>query len=304
MESKRPIIGFIGLGAMGGQMARNLINTGYPLIGFDINSERLAACVSAGATAGTDIDDVIQRGEIVLTSLRSSKIFVEVAENHFLPHARSGQTFIDLGTTTAPETRRLANALATKGAMLVDAPVSGGPQGAKQGMLYIFVGGDESAVARCRPILETLGNPERVVYCGPSGAGQVVKGVNQLAMGLGTAAYLEAMAFGVRSGVSPETIRAVMGGDGNWRQQFDAIARQVIDEKAESMVVKFPELPYFLDEAEEQGFELPLAQSLYKFCKANGKAMFDNMNRPSRSFWHALMTAEIPSEDSSEEREL
>ena len=137
MESKRPIIGFIGLGAMGGEMARNLINTGYPLIGFDINSERLAACVSVGATAGTDIDDVIQRGEIVLTSLRSSKIFVEVAENHFLPHARSGQTFIDLGTTTAPETRHLANALATKGAMLVDAPVSGGPQGAKQGMLYI-----------------------------------------------------------------------------------------------------------------------------------------------------------------------
>ena len=132
----------------------------------------------------------------------------------------------------------------------------------------------------------------------------MVKGVNQLAMGLGTAAYLEAMAFGVRSGVSPEAIRAVMGGDGNWRQQFDAIARQVIDGKAESMVVKFPELPYFFDEAEEQGFELPLTQSLYKFCKANGKAMFDNMNRPSRSFWHALMTAEIPSEDSSEEREL
>ena len=304
MESKRPTIGFIGLGAMGGQMARNLINAGYPLIGYDINSERLAACVAAGATAGSDINDVVQRGEIVLTSLRSSNIFVEVAENHFLPQARSGQIFIDLGTTTAPETRRLANALAAKGATLVDAPVSGGPQGAKQGMLYIFVGGDESVVAQCRPVLETLGNPERVIHCGPSGAGQVVKGVNQLAMGLGTAAYLEAMAFGVRSGVSPEAIRAVMGGDGNWRQQFDGIARQVIDGKAENMVVKFPELPYFFDEAEEQGFALPLTQSLYEFCKTNGKAMFDNMNRPSRSFWHALMTAQVSAEDSDEEDHL
>lgn len=224
--------------------------------------------------------------------------------NHFLPHARSGQIFIDLGTTTAPETRRLAQSLVTKGAMLVDAPVSGGPQGAKQGMLYIFVGGDESAVARCRPILDTLGNPERVVHCGPSGAGQVVKGVNQLAMGLGTAAYLEAMAFGVRSGVSPEAIRSVMGGDGNWRQQFDGIARQVIDGKAENMVVKFPELPYFFDESKEQGFELPLTQTLYKFCKANGKTMLDNMNRPSRSFWHALMAAHGPSEDREEENQL
>jgi 2-hydroxy-3-oxopropionate reductase len=289
MESK-PTIGFIGLGTMGGRMARNLLNAGYPLIGFDINSERLEACVSAGASAGIDADDIVKRGEVVMTSLRSSDIFVEVAENHLLPNARAGQIFIDLGTTIAPETRRLAETLATKGASLVDAPVSGGPSGSERGTLRIFVGGDESAVARCRPILEVLGEPLRVVYCGASGSGQVVKGVNQLAMGLGAAAYLEAIAFGVRAGVNPEAIRDVVGGGNEgWRQQFEGIANRVINGTAENMVVKYPELPYFLQEAAEQGVELPLTQALYEFCTAHGAPMFDNMNRPSRSFWSALV---------------
>ncbi|MBI1926060.1 NAD(P)-dependent oxidoreductase [Candidatus Poribacteria bacterium] len=292
-----PSIGFIGLGEMGGRMARNLIGAGYPLIAFDINAERLAACASAGATAADSAADAVKRSEVVMTSLRSSEIFVEVAENHLLPHAREGQMFIDLGTTVAPETRRLAAGFAAKGAALVDAPVSGGPQGAAQGNLRMFVGGDAQVVARCRPILEVLGEPERIVYCGPSGAGQVVKGVNQLAMGLGDAAYMEAIAFGVRAGVSLEAIeKAVGGGGGHWREHFSAIARQIIRGKGGTMVVKFPELPYFLEEAEEQGFEIPLTQALYAFLKTSEHFMLDNMNRPSRSFWLTLMTKGMDSD--------
>ncbi|MCZ6676825.1 MAG: NAD(P)-dependent oxidoreductase, partial [Candidatus Poribacteria bacterium] len=253
-----PSIGFLGLGAMGGRMVRNLLKAGYRLIAFDINDERLNTCTSAGAIAAESADDVVHRSDVVLTSLRSSAIFVEVAENHLLPHAREKQVFIDLGTTAPPETRRLAAAFAAKGAALLDAPVSGGPQGSANGNLRMFVGGDAQVVSQCQPILEVLGDPERIVYCGPSGAGQVVKGVNQLAMGLGVAAYLEAIAFGVRAGVAPEAIDKAVGGDEAWRKHFSEIAARVIDDRAENSVVKFPELPYFLAEAQEQGFEIPL----------------------------------------------
>ena len=289
-----PSIGFLGLGAMGGQMVRSLLNAGYPLVAFDINPERLATGVSAGAAAAESEDDAVQRSEVVLTSLRSSEIFVDVAENHLIPCAREGQIFIDLGTTTAPETRRLAVAFAAKGAGFVDAPVSGGPQGAEAGNLRMFVGGDAPIVARCRPILESLGDPERIVYCGPSGSGQVVKGVNQLAMGLGVAAYLEAIAFGARTGVDLKAIDKAVGGDEGWRAYFSEIAERVIDGKAGNMVVKFPELPYFLEEAKEQGFDIPLTQALYGFCAVSEHEMLDNMNRPSRSFWRELMTRVNP----------
>ena len=206
-----PKIGFIGLGNMGGRMAKNLHNAGYPLIGYDIDTAKCEALAATGASTGKAAPEVVKNSEVVMTSLRSSDIFCSVAEEHFLPNARDGQVFIDLGTTEVERTRSLATALAEKGATLIDAPVSGGPHVSETGTLRIFVGGEASAVEKHRPILEILGEPNYVVYCGPSGAGQIVKGVNQLAMGLGAAAYMEAMAFGVCAGVDPVAIRNVVG---------------------------------------------------------------------------------------------
>ena len=182
----------------------------------------------------------------------------------------------------------MATIFAERGAALVDAPVSGGPQGSETGTLRIFVGGDAATVEKCRPILEVLGEPKYVVYCGPSGCGQIVKGVNQLAMGLGDAAFMEAMAFGVCAGVDPTAIREAVGMGDGWRGQFDRIAKRIIDGEGGTLVVKYPELPYFLAAAEASGFEIPLTEALYEFCKKENYEMFDNMNRPSRSFWRTL----------------
>lgn len=283
-----PKIGFIGLGNMGGRMAKNLHNAGYPLIGYDIDAEKCAALAATGATAGKDTVEVVKNSDVVMTSLRSSDVFSSVAEEYFIPNARDGQVFIDLGTTEVERTRNLATALAEKGATLIDAPVSGGPNGSETGTLRIFVGGDASAVEKCRPILEILGEPKYVVYCGPSGSGQIVKGVNQLAMGLGAAAYMEAMAFGVCAGVDPVAIRDVVGMGSGWRGEFDRIAKRIVDGTGKKLVVKYPELPYFLAAAETAGFEVPLTEALYEFCKKGDYEMLDNMNRPSRSFWHEL----------------
>ncbi|MFC1805469.1 NAD(P)-dependent oxidoreductase [Planctomycetota bacterium] len=285
-----PTLGFIGLGAMGGPMAANLLRAGYPLTAFDIDAARLDACVEAGAARGESSADVVQRSDVVLTSLRSSAIWAEVAEAELVPNAREGQVFIDLGTVAPPETRRLAAAFAERGASLLDVPVSGGPGGSSTGTLRMFAGGDEAVYEQCRPILEVLGDPQRIVYCGPSGAGQVAKGVNQLAMGLAAAAYLEALAFGVRAGIDPEALRQAIGGDGGWRGHFAHLARRVADGTAEQCWVKFPELPYFLAEAAERGHPLPLTEALHDFLAAGDVSCHDNMRRPTASFWHEVVT--------------
>ena len=283
-----PTIGFIGLGNMGSRMARNLHNSGYPLIGYDIDAAKCEALAATGATAGKDTAEVVRNSDVIMTSLRSSDVFCSVAAQHFIPNAREGHVFIDLGTTEVERTRELATAFAEKGATLIDAPVSGGPHGSETGTLRIFVGGDAVVVEKCRPILEVLGEPKYVVYCGPSGSGQIVKGVNQLAMGLGDAAFMEAMAFGVCAGVDPNAIREAVGMGDGWRGQFDSIAKRIMDGEGKTLVVKYPELPYFLAAAKASGFEIPLTEALYEFCKNGNYEMLDNMNRPSRSFWRTL----------------
>ena len=286
-----PRIGFIGLGNMGGRMAKNLHNAGYPLIGYDIDAAKCAALAAIGATAGKNTTEVVTNSDVIITSLRSSDIFCSVAEKHLIPNAREDHVFIDLGTTEVENTRDIATALSEKDATLIDAPVSGGPHGSETGTLRIFVGGDATVVDKCRPILEVLGEPKYVVYCGPSGSGQIVKGVNQLAMGLGAAAYMEAMAFGVCAGVDPTAIREAVGMGDGWRGEFDRIAKRIIEGTGKTLVVKYPELPYFLAAAEASGFEIPLTEALYEFCKKENYEMFDNMNRPSRSFWWTLTKA-------------
>jgi 3-hydroxyisobutyrate dehydrogenase-like beta-hydroxyacid dehydrogenase len=286
-------LGFLGLGQMGGPMVRNLLRVGYQVIAFDIVPERLRAIVAAGAGVGHSAAAVVQRSDIILTSLRSSEMFVQVAEADLLPHARPSQVFIDLGTTAPSETRRLAAAFAAKGATLLDVPVSGGPHGIETLTLRMFAGGDEGVFTRCRPILEALGGPNHLVYCGPSGSGQVVKGVNQLAMGLADAAYMEAIAFGVRAGVKLEAIRDAVGGTDGWRGHLAALAQRILDGHGESLWVKFPELPYFLAEAAERGVELPLTRALRAFLESADPRWRDNMSRPTVAFWHEVMSRRL-----------
>jgi 3-hydroxyisobutyrate dehydrogenase-like beta-hydroxyacid dehydrogenase len=109
-----PTIGFIGLGNMGGRMAKNLHNVGYPLIGYDIDAVKCKALAAIGATAGKDTPEVVKNSDVVMTSLRSSDIFCSVAEQHLIPNAREGHVFIDLGTTKVEKTRDIAAAFTEK----------------------------------------------------------------------------------------------------------------------------------------------------------------------------------------------
>ncbi|MEZ4662898.1 MAG: NAD(P)-dependent oxidoreductase [Caldilineaceae bacterium] len=282
-----PTVGFIGLGAMGQPMALSLMAAGYPLVAFDLSAERLDGLVDAGAAAALSVENLVGRVNVIATSLPSSSAFVEVAEQRILPNVQPGQIVIDFGTVTPPETRRLAACFAQKAAALIDAPVSGGPVGAQNADLYMFVGGAPDIVTQVRPILETVGGVAKLTYCGPAGCGQVVKGVNQLMMGLVDAAYLEAIAFGVNAGVDINVIAQAIGHEGRWRKDFSAIAQRIAQGNGANVGVKFRELPYFLLEADEADFPLPLTKTLYDFCDKGDRVVIDD-NRPAPSFWLEL----------------
>ena len=153
----------------------------------------------------------------------------------------------------------------------------------------MFAGGCREEFDRCLPLLSVIGDPKRIVYCGPSGSGQVVKGVNQLAMGLGAAAYLEAIAFGVGSGIEVGAICQAISGATGWRRHFESIANRVQKNQGNHVYVKYPELHYFLDQAEQRGHEIPLTRTLHSFCQREDLIVPDNMGRDSHPFWHALM---------------
>lgn len=293
--SERPSIGFIGLGEMGGPMARNLLRAGYKVIGYDLDPARVGPIVAEGGDAAAGVADLVARCDVIATSLPSSAAWVKVVEEAILPQARPGQLVLDFGTVTPPETQRLAQALATKGVDLVDAPLSGGGQGARNAQLYVFVGGTREAVDRCMPILRTVAGPDRITYCGPAGCGQVVKGVNQLMMGLVNAAYLEAISFGVNAGVDIETIQQAIGNQGRWRADFNQTSQRIVEGKGNNVGVKFRELPYFIEAARAEGFELPIAVTVHAFCDRGERVVIDD-HRPAPSYWHQLTAQQAPPE--------
>lgn len=284
-------VGFLGLGAMGGPMTRNLLRAGFDVVGFDPAPERARALAEAGGRAAGEAGDVLAGCEVVCTSLPTSEAFVGVAESQLLPGCRPGQIFIDFGTVIPDEIRRLAALFAARGATLLDVPVSGGGEGVIKGRLRMFAGGDRAVFERVRPILHAVGGPDKLTYCGPSGSGQAVKGVNQLKSALQTAALLEALTIAVRDGVPPEVVaEAFSAGSPEEASVIVKYARAVAANPDAHFGIKFRELPYYLAEAERRGFALPLTQALHAFCERGPRVVIDD-NRPAPSLWRELRTA-------------
>lgn len=284
MANNTHSIGFIGLGWMGSNFASRLLAAGVKLQAFDLAGEKLQALVAKGATAAAGAADVAQNCDCVLLSLRDSDTAIRVMEQELLPYARAGQIIIDLGTTKVPETKRVAELFRARGAYLLDCPVSGDPRHP----VYIFGGGDQQAFEKVRPILAHIADPDHLTWCGPSGSGQIVKGVNQLSMGLVQAAWLETLSFATRQGVSAEVVAKSVGGASGWRAELASHAARIAAGEAENNDLKFAELPYFLAAAEAAGIDLPMTSALFHYCSAGERRWRDNMNRPYVSFWHML----------------
>ncbi len=288
-HSTKDRIGFIGLGAMGGPMARSLLIGGQRVVGYDLDVEARTRFMESGGTLARTPEELVRATTVVFTSLPDSATFADVAETRLLPHSHNGQVFVDTGTVVPAQIRRLARMFARRGAVLLDAPVSGGPDGAEAGTLRLFVGGDLDTFNRVKPLLQIVGDKEHVSFCGPSGSGQVVKGVNQLAMGLVNAALLESVAYGVNAGITPDTLRELVGGEDGWRKMLADICTKVEKSEAEGVGIKVGQYAMFLLEAREKGFDLPICKGLLSYL-AKAEPVIREANRMSPSFWRELTT--------------
>lgn len=208
-------IGFIGLGLMGKPMARNLLKKGFPLTVHSRSQAPVDAVVAQGATAACSPAEVAAQCDIIITMVPDSPDVRAVVEGPggIFDAARKGSVIVDMSTIAPAVARDLAAKAAARGVAMLDAPVSGGEIGAINGTLSVMVGGDASALERVRPVLNAVGNPERVVHIGPAGAGQVCKACNQICIGGALASVSEAFAIARRAGIDPAKVReALLGG--------------------------------------------------------------------------------------------
>jgi 3-hydroxyisobutyrate dehydrogenase/2-hydroxy-3-oxopropionate reductase len=201
-------LGFVGLGKMGRPMTLRLLAAGHTVHVFNRSKPAIDQLVAEGATAAGSAAEVAQRAEMVMTALPTPEsveaVFAEMAEQ-----ARSGQVYIDHSTVSPGLNRQCADKLKSRQADFLDAPVSGGPAGAQAGTLTVMVGGDQAVFDCALPVLQAFGKNIRL--CGGLGAGQVVKLINQLLVGIHTSAIAEAAVFGVRFGADPQVVLEVIG---------------------------------------------------------------------------------------------
>lgn len=198
MQVNKKPIGFIGLGNMGGRMARRLVDAGHAVIGYDNAPGRAEAC---GATAAASPAALAGRCDVVLLSLPDSHVVEAVVEgaNGLLAVARAGQVVVDLSTAAASSTIRLYGLFAQRGAQYVDAGISGGAAAAEKGTLTLMVGGDAAVVEDLKWVFAPISS--KVAYMGASGAGHTTKVLNNFLNAVSLAASAEVMVAGKKAGL-------------------------------------------------------------------------------------------------------
>ncbi|ARF56998.1 2-hydroxy-3-oxopropionate reductase [Streptomyces gilvosporeus] len=205
-------IAFIGLGIMGSPMSVNLAKAGHTVVGWNRSPGRAGALIAAGGKEAASIAEAVRDADVVITMVPASPQVEAVAygPDGILEYARRGALLIDNSSITPQTSIDLARAAADKGIRVLDAPVSGGEEGAVEGVLSIMVGGDKADFDAARPVLEAVG--KTVVHCGPHGAGQTVKAANQLIVAVNLEAVAEAVVFLEKSGVDLAAALEVLGG--------------------------------------------------------------------------------------------
>ncbi|CAA9459656.1 MAG: 2-hydroxy-3-oxopropionate reductase [uncultured Rubrobacteraceae bacterium] len=205
-------IGFVGLGIMGRPMAKNLIEAGHELVLYNRTKEKAEELAGDGATVADTPRAVAESSGIIVTMLPDSPDVeaVVAGEGGLLEGIGEGSLIVDMSTISPVVARALAGKAREKGASMIDAPVSGGDVGAKDGTLSIMVGGSEEDFERARPLFEVMG--KTVTHVGDAGAGQVVKACNQIVVGLTIEAVSEALVLGSKAGVEPSKILDVLSG--------------------------------------------------------------------------------------------
>ena len=204
---------FIGLGTMGVGMAANIMKAGHELTVHNRTREKEEPLVQAGAKRAATPREAAQGAEVIVSCVTNSEVMQEilVGENGVIHGAAPGAVVVDMSTVSPEATREVGAKLAAKGIKMVDAPVSGGPEGANQGTLAIMIGGADEDVKQVWPVFEAMG--KNLTHVGDLGAGQLTKAINQILISGTYLAMAEAMVFGMKAGLDMEkAVKAVSGG--------------------------------------------------------------------------------------------
>jgi 2-hydroxy-3-oxopropionate reductase len=262
---------------MGREMARHLVRAGHEVRAYDMKTEAVEELAREGAVAAASVAEAADGAEVVITMLPDTPQVEEVVlgPGGLLQNPPAGRLLVDMSTIAPTATRRMAAQLAQAGIAMLDAPVSGGPTGAKAAKLSIMVGGSEDAVARARPVLEAMGTT--IIHVGESGAGQTVKACNQLICAMNLQAICEAFALGRAAGLDLEKLREVLlgGAASSWMLQNLGPLMLAKDASAGFRIdLKLKDLRLAGELAFELGVPLPgtaLATSLYLEARAHGE---------------------------------
>jgi 2-hydroxy-3-oxopropionate reductase len=205
-------VGFVGLGIMGAFMAGNLLEAGHELVVHNRTRTKAERLAQRGARVADSPREVAEGSDVIITMLPGPPQVEEVVagDGGLLEGAREGSLIIDMSTSSPILAQELARAARNKAVGMLDAPVSGGDVGARDGTLSIMVGGEEDDFERARPLFRVMG--ETVVHVGGVGAGQVVKACNQIVVALVIEAIAEALVLGSKAGVDPDRVVEVLSG--------------------------------------------------------------------------------------------
>ena len=222
-------VGFIGLGTMGGSMSYNTLQSGHELIVHDIRREAATRHLEAGAQWADTPRLVAEGSDVVFTSLPGPVEVEAVAlgDDGLLEGMRDGDVYFDLSTNSPSTVRRIHQAFAARGFQMLDAPVSGGPRGARTRDLAVWVGGDREVYERFKPVLEAIG--DKPFYVGPIGCGTVAKLVHNCTGYIVQCALAEVFTMGVKAGVEPLALwQAVRRGAQGRRGTFEGLAEHLL----------------------------------------------------------------------------
>lgn len=293
-------VGFIGLGFMGSKMAKNIMKKGFPLVCYDLREEAMNLLVKEGAEAATSAAEVARKTEVIITMLPATKEVEQVAlgPGGIIEGIRPHSVYINMSTSSPLLTRKIAEIFKAKGADVIGAPVSGAPK-AESGTMTIIAGGDPKVLERCRPILQTMGS--NIFLAGGVGAGETVKIVNNLLVGVFVNAISEALVLGVKAGLDPDTLVEILeksGGNSNVLQRHmkQHALQADFGEGRFSVDYMKKDLELALDLGKDLNVPTlfgSLANQMYEFARAKGKAA--NYHPVVISVWEDLVGVKVRS---------
>jgi 2-hydroxy-3-oxopropionate reductase len=275
-------VGYIGLGLMGKSIARNILKAGFPLVVHNRSRGAMEELVAEGAKAAASAADVARQVDVVFTNLPDTPDVEQVAlgPGGIIEGAHEGLIFVDNSTIKPATARWIASALEEKGVQCLDAPVSGGDIGARQGTLAIMVGGSVEALEQVRPVFEAMG--KTITHVGEAGAGQIAKAANQIMVAAQMVAMGELLIFARKAGADPEkVVQAIRGGAAQcWT--LDVKPQRLFQGNRSpgfKAYMQAKDMGIVLDSARQYGIPLPSAAlhtQLFNAMLAMGMADLDN----------------------------